>query len=593
MKTFHLIIVTLSALVLSMVFAGIAHAADYSVTTTADSGAGSLRQAITDANANPGADTISFAISGNGVHTITPLSPLPEITDQIAIDGTTQVNDDTTQASCGTLVPSLPATNNTPHTLLIEINASNIPNDVFYSNTNNSANTIIKGLILNNGTGQAIGFNADDIIVECNYIGTNSSGTSLVGSFSAGVYIGGNNGLVQNNLISGSSSYGFVASGNTVISNNLIGTNVNGSASLPNASGMNLGSGSIVRNNTISGNNGVGIYSGTTNFSIEGNFIGLSLAGLPLGNNGDGIYLGSTSNFTIGGQTAGKGNVISANNGSGMYIYNQNGNGCPSNIVSQTYGNKIGTNVTGNVAPGYGNAQSGITVNEQEGVSCVSSVYKHKIGGVSSGQPNIIAGNTLDGVRIFQAPNTDVFSISTLGNQIYGNGNLGINLAADSDNDGVADVDLGPNVLNMFAIDYPASYANNYLNRPVITSANTSGNTITVNYNFQAPPSITPSVDGWSLLPTDLVGYQLDFYVNNGSQDGAYAGYAQGSTHLGSFFVDGSETNASHTFTSPVSLGGTQNITATATIVWKNITCQESHNARQGDGPPYLNNCGD
>ena len=44
----------------------------FTVTNTNDSGAGSLRQAILDANANPGGDTIAFGIPGAGVHTITP-----------------------------------------------------------------------------------------------------------------------------------------------------------------------------------------------------------------------------------------------------------------------------------------------------------------------------------------------------------------------------------------------------------------------------------------------------------------------------------------------------------------------------------------
>ena len=63
--------------------------ATYSVTNTNDSGAGSLRQAILDANTNAGADTITFAI-GTGPQTISPLSPLPTITDPVTIDGTTQ-----------------------------------------------------------------------------------------------------------------------------------------------------------------------------------------------------------------------------------------------------------------------------------------------------------------------------------------------------------------------------------------------------------------------------------------------------------------------------------------------------------------------
>ena len=39
----------------------------FTVTSTGDSGAGSLRQAVLDANANPGIDTIAFAIPGAGV----------------------------------------------------------------------------------------------------------------------------------------------------------------------------------------------------------------------------------------------------------------------------------------------------------------------------------------------------------------------------------------------------------------------------------------------------------------------------------------------------------------------------------------------
>ena len=62
----------------------------YTVTTTADAGAGSLRQAIPDANANPGADTIAFNIVGAGPHTITLASALPDITGAVTIDGYTQ-----------------------------------------------------------------------------------------------------------------------------------------------------------------------------------------------------------------------------------------------------------------------------------------------------------------------------------------------------------------------------------------------------------------------------------------------------------------------------------------------------------------------
>lgn len=59
------------------------------VTTTSDSGAGSLRQAILDAN-TAGGDLIEFAIAGTGPHTITLASVLPTITTATTINGYSQ-----------------------------------------------------------------------------------------------------------------------------------------------------------------------------------------------------------------------------------------------------------------------------------------------------------------------------------------------------------------------------------------------------------------------------------------------------------------------------------------------------------------------
>src|SRR5690242_20334285 len=65
-------------------------AATFTVININDSGSGSLRQAILDANNTVGVDTIQFNISGSGTRTITPLSALPTITESVIIDGTTQ-----------------------------------------------------------------------------------------------------------------------------------------------------------------------------------------------------------------------------------------------------------------------------------------------------------------------------------------------------------------------------------------------------------------------------------------------------------------------------------------------------------------------
>ena len=72
----------IASLFLGVVASSFLAAATFTVTNTNDSGPGSLRQAIIDANANPGLDTISFNIAGSGVHTIVPLSTMA-ITDAV------------------------------------------------------------------------------------------------------------------------------------------------------------------------------------------------------------------------------------------------------------------------------------------------------------------------------------------------------------------------------------------------------------------------------------------------------------------------------------------------------------------------------
>ncbi|MBD1936451.1 hypothetical protein [Microcoleus sp. FACHB-68] len=64
--------------------------ATFSVTNTNDSGAGSLRQAIIDADITAGTDTITFNIAGAGVQTIVPATALPTITDAVVINATMQ-----------------------------------------------------------------------------------------------------------------------------------------------------------------------------------------------------------------------------------------------------------------------------------------------------------------------------------------------------------------------------------------------------------------------------------------------------------------------------------------------------------------------
>jgi hypothetical protein len=299
-----------------------------------------------------------------------------------------------------------------------------------------------------------------------------------------------------------------------------------------------------------------------------------------LGNGATGVTLYAVQGATVGGTTDPERNVISANGGAGLHIY-RNCNASSGSTNSTVFNNYIGTTTSGGVQAGYGNQGAGIETNEYYG-GC-TSVYRHQIGGDGAGEPNVIAGNDQQGVLIHQASSQDVFSITVIANSIHSNGQFGIDLAADGDPDnGVADLDLGPNPLNAYEILYPTERANYYINRPTVNSVSTSGNQVTVNYDYQANPVGNSFPE---LLPSNLVGYRLDFYINNPGQDGAYANYSQGKTHLGSFIVDGSTAGASHVFTSPVTLNGNEVITSTATVLWQIIGICDG--TQQGSGPPY------
>src|SRR5436309_1602908 len=64
----------------------------YIVSSNADNGAGTFRQAITDANTNAGLDSIKFNLADSSVvgRTITLTTILPSITEVVIIDGTSQ-----------------------------------------------------------------------------------------------------------------------------------------------------------------------------------------------------------------------------------------------------------------------------------------------------------------------------------------------------------------------------------------------------------------------------------------------------------------------------------------------------------------------
>ena len=216
--------------------------------------------------------------------------------------------------------------------------------------------------------------------ISGNFIGTVVSGTQALGNTRDGVRIQGG---AQNNTVGGDAEgernvisgnrLGVIIGGNNTMSNtvsgNYIGTDVSGSSALSNTlTGLNIASGA--RNNTVGGqtsgernvisaNNFYGVVIGGTGAdgnTVSGNYIGTDAGGTQeLGNTYDGVLIdGGAQNNTIGGQTAGERNVISASTWSGVHI---NGAGTDGNTVSQNY---IGTDVTG--TQDKGNSYDGVTI---------------------------------------------------------------------------------------------------------------------------------------------------------------------------------------------------------------------------------------
>jgi hypothetical protein len=118
-----------------------ATAATFTVTNTADSGPGSLRQAIFDTSSSAGPHTIQFAIPGGGVHTITPITPFPTITQPTTIDGYTQA---------GSSPNTLPFPQGLNTVLTIELSGQALPLDLNAKGlVIQAGGTVIRGLAMN------------------------------------------------------------------------------------------------------------------------------------------------------------------------------------------------------------------------------------------------------------------------------------------------------------------------------------------------------------------------------------------------------------------------------------------------------------
>lgn len=332
-----------------------AAAATFTVTNTNDTGAGSFRQALLDANGNAGADTIVFAIPGAGVHTITtPASDLPDITGPVLIDGYTQPGSS----------PNTNALNAGINAVLqIEL-AMSSGGDLHIAA--GADGTTIRGLVLNNRF-DAISVAANNVTIAGNFIGTDPSGTVgkrgtigiVVQTITTSNLTVGGPAAADRNLISGNIIYGVeLAFGGTstghLIQGNYIGTDITGTLSLDTSTSLQEGlvnmHGVSVLDNLISGNTAGGVHT-IGSITLQGNLIGTQRDGTSaLPNGGIGGVLLQVAGSTVGGSAAGQPNIIAFNTGFGVNVdYNNFGNRISQNSIHSNTG--MGISLTGTGVP--------------------------------------------------------------------------------------------------------------------------------------------------------------------------------------------------------------------------------------------------
>lgn len=569
--------------------------ATFTVTNTNDSGAGSLRQAILDANATPGLDSIVFNISLSDVNHVycrddgvagsfaapvrTTLADgsitdfdsdyLPgtarswyritltgnelEVTDAVIIDGSTQFGYSAAKGP------------------IIEINAAGVlgadPNGLTLS----SGASTVRGLVINSGKDDAIEIdvNAGGSTIVGNYLGTDVSGLQTTfgnrygitiksdGNIIGGTSAADRNIIAANGSQSDSFGIGFWQDAdNNIVQGNYIGVGADGRTAMSNLNGIifkntshnNLiggttaGAGNVISANSLDGLRIDGTAWGTI---ILGNFIGTDATGtVAIGNGDDGIsVMAGAYNNIIGGSTAAARNIISGNGATGLYI---EGSGT---IVQ---GNYIGTDVTGTLD--FGNTK----VTTSEGSIRSLNSTGTTIGGTGVGQGNLIAFGGGDGILL----QGTVSGFAILGNSIHSHAGLGIDLDDDGGtlNDGEAsgnpDQDSGANSLQ---------------NYPVLSSV-TAGPTPTISGTLKSTPSRT---------------FRVEFFA---SVTAEATGYGEGERYLGFVLVT---TNASGSATISTTLNQFvstgEKISATATDLTTMETSEFALNVTATNSAPVLN----
>ena len=310
-----------------------------------------------------------------------------------------------------------------------------------------------------------VGTNATGNLIEGNLIGTDIAGTASIRNGGFGVFlesgatnntIGGTASVAANVISSNNRGVGVdSASSGNLIEGNKIGTDITGTVSLYNLSGMLIsgssntiggtaaGAGNVISGNVGYGggdlNTGWGVWitgSAATGNVVQGNLIGVDGTGEHILSNttNAGIYINSATGNTIGGSASGAGNVISGNY-RGIWITSAN-----DNVVQ---GNKIGTDLAGSTA----------IPNQLMGIYVLNSAST-TIGGAIAGAGNLISGNSGDGITIYGSSSTtsvvegNLIGTDAAGTIAIANGGDGVDIVAGASSNTIGGTGNAGNLLS-------------------------------------------------------------------------------------------------------------------------------------------------
>ncbi len=398
----------------------------FTVTSTEDSGVGSLRQAILDANASPRGGRIVFQLTAGDANfldvdralpggdlrpdawRVRPLTDLPGISNvfgfAIALDARTQTAYAQTQ---------LPGDNLNPFGPEVILDGTLLAEGTGFRA---GVGVTIAGFAIGNfrrtpanGGGYGIRVLGAGTTITGNYLGTDATGTAAAPN-QVGLIVEVATAVVTGNVISGNTGDGANFGAGAVVRGNFIGTDATGTFAVPNDVGAEFGVGTLGGplpgdGNVISGNSRYGVYAYGGGL-IQGNTIGLNAAGdaaVPNGDIGVLVQRGGLSLRILG-------NLISGNGSAGVSTDAQDG--------SVIAGNLIGLNRAGTAA--IGNTSSGVAVWQQVDVVTGGTL---RIGTDGDGlndaaERNVISGNGGSGVAFLDQNGTVAHAVVVAGNFI-------------------------------------------------------------------------------------------------------------------------------------------------------------------------------